>query len=222
MHFPQSGSDQEAVLATKDRKLRNQLRRGMKKLAVEGGYRLVNVRSEASEAEIRAAVQAFYDLERGGWKGKAGTAIACDTKTIAFYDAIAREARHFDYLSIFLLEAGGRPVAGNFGFAWRDRYYYQKTAYDEVFRQASPGNVLILELLCHGAELGLKEFDFLGVSQDYKERWTSLARSQAAYFLFRNNAGGRLTRTLMFEIGPRLKDRFPRSPLLDRIRKFFE
>jgi hypothetical protein len=49
-------------------------------------------------------LERFYELEGSGWKGRSGTAIACDSQTREFYDAIARAAADFGYLSLDFLE----------------------------------------------------------------------------------------------------------------------
>lgn len=89
------------------------------------------------------AVDAFLELERAGWKGRAGTAFACRSghseflrETVAGFDAV-------DRVRLLSMESADGPV----GMTWHlrspgagpDEEFFFKTAYDESWKRAAPG-----------------------------------------------------------------------------------
>jgi CelD/BcsL family acetyltransferase involved in cellulose biosynthesis len=95
------------------------------------------------------AVEAFLSLEASGWKGEAGTAIACRDDDTAFFRSMCAAMAAAGRLQLLALEGGGRTVAMQCNFVERDYLYTFKTAYDETYRRLSPGVALDLELLDH-------------------------------------------------------------------------
>ncbi|MET0915711.1 MAG: GNAT family N-acetyltransferase, partial [Jiangellaceae bacterium] len=128
------------------RNLKRRLRRAMEEYDV----RLRRV----DEAEPEA-LEAFFDLERRGWKGKSGTAIACNAATRDFYASVARGAAEHGYLSIYFLEFDGIPVAGHLGLWHNGRYYLPKVAYDEAYARFSPGHLILRAIIEDRAQDGL-------------------------------------------------------------------
>src|SRR5262249_8992951 len=136
--LPPPGAGPDALLSGLDPKFRSNLRRRRRKLSAKGPLTLRRV--ERAEAE---ALSAFYSLERAGWKGTAGTAIACDAETRRFYDEVALAAERGGYLALYLLCAGETPAAIQFGLQYRNRYYLPKTTYAEDLKDCSPGHLLM-------------------------------------------------------------------------------
>jgi CelD/BcsL family acetyltransferase involved in cellulose biosynthesis len=109
-----------------------------------------------------AALDRFFALERSGWKGAMGTAIACQESTRRFYDEIARAGERFGYFTLYLLEFGNEVVAGHYGLTYKGHYYTPKVAYDEKYSKLGPGHIIVDAVLRECLQRGLHEFDFLG------------------------------------------------------------
>lgn len=78
-----------------------------------------------------------------------------------------------DGFEVDLLTAGsldGHPVAGAVGFATDGGYYLYNSAFDPGFGSASPGQVLLSELLSRAIDRGATRFDFLKGDEEYKFR----------------------------------------------------
>ncbi len=200
--LPGPGANMETVLARTDGKFRYNLRRGMRRLEAKGAVRLVRI-----DRADPAMLEHFYKLERSGWKGKEGSAIACDTNTRQFYDSVAREAERFGYLSLYLLECNGSPVAMHFGLTHRGRYFLPKPAYEESYKDCSPGHLLVHEVLRDCVERGLVEFDFVGPWMDWKGEWASEVRPHAWCYVFNKGFFGHALHALKFRFGPAVKRR---------------
>jgi CelD/BcsL family acetyltransferase involved in cellulose biosynthesis len=169
--------------------LRSKLRRRLRKLQGVGAVKLRRI--EQADAET---LQRFYALERSGWKGRSGTAIACISEVTRFYDLVAAEASRFSYFSLYFLEISGKLIAAQFGLTLAGRYYPLKIAYDESYGAYSPGHLLLGLVLQEAAERGLLECECLGDSEDWKMQWLAEVRPHASCYIHRNTALGNLLR----------------------------
>ncbi len=155
-------------------KLGQNLRRRRRRLEEAGR---VEVRELTGGAGLDAFLEQGFSLEAAGWKGKAGTAIACHPATRAFYRSLARSAERLGWLALYGLFCGERLAAFQFGLRDGGRYYLPKPAYDESLGSCSPGQLLMAEVLERSRAQGLAELDFLGPSMPWKRDWTDRERS---------------------------------------------
>ena len=81
-------------------------------------------------------------LERAGWKGREGTAIADSAADTRFYTGLATRAMAAGALRLALLRDGERLVAFEYAILGGDIAYVLKVAYDEAYEDASIGHVL--------------------------------------------------------------------------------
>jgi CelD/BcsL family acetyltransferase involved in cellulose biosynthesis len=171
----------------RSRRFRYRLRHSWRKLQKGGDLSLRRV-----EAADPGTLQQFYGMEQSGWKGKRGTAIACDKQTRQFYDSIANHAAEHGYLSLYFLRQGDSALAAHFGLTYGGRYYPLKVAFDEDYSQYGPGHLIIGAVLRDCAARGLSEFDCLGHWTDAKAKWASEVRLHNACYIFRKSLAGRI------------------------------
>jgi CelD/BcsL family acetyltransferase involved in cellulose biosynthesis len=181
-------------------KFRANLRRTRRQIEELGQLSLRHVTQADPEMLSR-----FYDLERSGWKGREGTAIACDQRTRQFYDDIVQSAARYGYLSLDFLDLGGQPISAHLSLLGAGRYCLAKAAYDEKFRRYGPGQLLVYEILQRSSEYGLLNFDFTGPAAWDESRWTSKLRGHFRGFIFRPNWSGRMLHALRITSRPALK-----------------
>jgi CelD/BcsL family acetyltransferase involved in cellulose biosynthesis len=67
-----------------------------------------------------------------------------------------------------LLAVGGRASACLFGWSDDRHYYLYNSSYDPDQKSASPGNVLLMEMIEHSTKQGWGRFDFLKGTEPYK------------------------------------------------------
>jgi CelD/BcsL family acetyltransferase involved in cellulose biosynthesis len=187
----------EAALKHTTSKFRYSVRRRQRKLEEEGELRLIST-TEADPTEL----ERFYQLERAGWKGEEGTAIACAAETRKFYDGVARSATRFGYLSLYRLDCGDRTVAMHYGLTYGGRYFLLKPAYDEHFSHGAPGHVITSEVLRELLAQGAKEFDFLMPQMEWKSEWATAARPHAYCYIFARSFVGWALHTYKFRLRP--------------------
>ena len=69
---------------------------------------------------------------------------------------------------LYLLAFDGRPVAFQYGFLYREKYYDFQNGFDARIREHSPGDVLLQLILNDLIRQKVKEFDFLRGDESYK------------------------------------------------------
>ena len=131
----------EASLSAKKRK---ELRRQSSRLADEGAVAFE--RSTGSDG-IEAWCEDFLALEMAGWKGKAGSALACDEGTARLLRESLHGAATRGRLERLTLTLNGRPLAMLATFLTPPGAYSYKTAFAEDFARFSPGVLLQRENL---------------------------------------------------------------------------
>ena len=125
-------------------KKRKELRRQANRLGELGD--LTFERRDDAEG-VEAWTEAFLALEMAGWKGKAGSALACSPATAnLFREALAGAAKagRLERLTLYL---DGRPIAMLANFLTAPGAFSYKTAFDEDYARFSPGVLLQRENL---------------------------------------------------------------------------
>jgi CelD/BcsL family acetyltransferase involved in cellulose biosynthesis len=165
----------DELLGSISKNLRHKWRRNRRALDQDG--RLV-MRTTRDEADVERDLDVFLQLEAAGWKGRAGTAILCDSRAELLYRTFARAAARQGWLRLSILESQGTPVAAAYGCAFAGRAFRLKSAFDERHADHSPGLVLLAEELERSIDEGLREYDFLGSAEFHKMRWGSETRNR--------------------------------------------
>lgn len=192
----------EALQQGLSRNLRSGLRRRRRRLAERGEVCVERV----SGGELLDALLAEgFAVERSGWKGRNGTAIAQDPRTLGFYTALAHAAAQHGYLSLYFLRVDGRAIAFDFGLTYGGRYLTLKPGYDEAFHDVSPGQLLTESTLEDCVRRGLAECDLLGPDLPWKRDWADRVRPHSWLYVFRDSTLGRTLHRAKFEWLPAAK-----------------
>ncbi|MEH3100946.1 GNAT family N-acetyltransferase [Sphingomonas adhaesiva] len=147
-----------AWLAARSKRIRQRLRIGHAALVEARGMRFEVRRDVGPELLTQ-----LFAVERSGWKGRAGTAIADDTATATFYTLLAARAAAAGALRVALLWDGARLVAFEFGILCGRRLALMKVGYDESLADFSPGYVLAgLHIAAACADPAIDWYDKLG------------------------------------------------------------
>ncbi len=97
--------------------------------------------------DLAAWCDDFLALERSGWKGREGTALACATTGEHFFREALAAAHAAGRLQLLRMELGDRPIAMLVNFLAPPGSFSFKTAYDEEFARFSPGVLIQIENL---------------------------------------------------------------------------
>ena len=118
--------------------MKNNLRRWQAKLATYG--KVTPVRLQPGD-DVTAWTEEFIKLEASGWKGQAGSAIACRAEDRRFTEQVFAEGHRRGRLLITGLNLNGRPLARHCMVAGGEGAFTYKIAYDETYEKCSPGIV---------------------------------------------------------------------------------
>ncbi|MEA3029595.1 MAG: hypothetical protein QOG13_920 [Sphingomonadales bacterium] len=125
-------------------KKRKELRRLRNRLAELG---TLESRILDDRAELEAWCNAFLALEQAGWKGREGTALACNQAGAQFFHEALAGAWDAGRLQFRRLDLDGRPLAMLVNFLDPPGGFSFKTAFDEAYAQYSPGVLLQIDNL---------------------------------------------------------------------------
>ncbi|UYH55361.1 GNAT family N-acetyltransferase [Qipengyuania sp. SS22] len=135
---------QEHLRTALDRKRRKELQRKRRRLEESGQFVFSR---QTDEAGLDQWIDEFLALERAGWKGEQGSAMASSPATEALFRASLTEAAQLGKLERLAFHLDGRPVAMLTSFVSPPHAFGFKTAYDESLSKLSPGMLLQVENL---------------------------------------------------------------------------
>lgn len=185
-----------------DTKFKANLRRRHKKLAERG---TVTVERVSGGPELAKYLEEGYAVESSGWKGRAHTAMSQDPQVARFYSELASFTAEEGSLALYFLRVDGKPVAFHYGLAYGSTYYLLKPGYDEDFKECSPGQLLMDEVVQSCIDGGLAGFDFLGPDMPWKRDWADQSRQHTWLYIFRDSLYGRFLHNHKFRWVPRAK-----------------
>ena len=120
-------------------KKRKELRRQRKRLAERGVV-------TSGSAPVGPALEQFFALEAGGWKGRVGTAARENAAIAGFVTAALTAFAGEGKAKISLLRVDARPIAALVTLRSGASAWCWKIAYDESFARFSPGVQLLLDV----------------------------------------------------------------------------
>ncbi|WP_082504015.1 GNAT family N-acetyltransferase [Methylobacterium sp. Leaf117] len=120
------------------------LRRRQRRIA-EGGA--VSLETETRGPGLARAVEVFLTVEAAGWKGAAGSAMACRAAHATFARAVFGAGEGPVGIRADTLRQDGTPLAVSLALVSGGTAYLLKTAYDETARAYAPGLVLEAEIV---------------------------------------------------------------------------
>ena len=139
------GFERPVLTATEDGTLVGDDRRERRRRARRGLEREGGAVSSVDRLADPDAVDRFLELEASGWKGAAGTAIACDPATTAYFREICRRFGAAGRLEVRSLDVAGGPVAMEVALHAGDGVFHLKTAYDERYSKFNPGVLALVD-----------------------------------------------------------------------------
>ena len=137
-------SAESYLTAAMTSKKRKELRRQRNRLAEEGELGFTR---QIDDTGLDDWTTAYLALEQRGWKGREGSALACDPANAALFRATLQGAANAGRLERLTLTLDNAPIAMLVNFLTPPGSYSFKTCYDEDYARFSPGVLLQLENL---------------------------------------------------------------------------
>jgi len=138
--YVRTEGDYEAFRKSVSGTVRKALRRGTSKLK-----RMSDVAMEISfgeEAQPEELVR-LAEIEASSWKSRTGSSIKGDPDLLAFYKTLVKRLADAGWLEWCFLTGDGKTLAGQMSIRMAGSLVVWKVGYDEAYRKASPGSVLL-------------------------------------------------------------------------------
>jgi CelD/BcsL family acetyltransferase involved in cellulose biosynthesis len=185
-------------------KHRQNIRNRLRRLSELGPVALEAV---SSRKELETALEEGLRLEGVGWKDQEGTSIRSQPAVRLFYTLLAEKFAELDWLRLYFLRVNGRRMAFHYSLSFGGKVFLLKPGYDPAYAPYSPANLLCFFFLENAFRTGLKEFDLLGIEEDWKLQWTQNTRPHYWLFIFSKGPLASTLYFLKFRLRPLLQQR---------------
>jgi hypothetical protein len=140
--------------------------------------------------EVDPLLDEAFRIEAANWKGREGTALVHDDLRREFFTRYARAAAEAGILRMAFLRIGERGAAMQLAAESGGRFWLLKVGYDEEFKRASPGTLLLMESVKAAAERGLEGYELLGSVEPWTRMWTDQIREHVQLRVYPLRARG--------------------------------
>lgn len=160
---------------------RRHLEQAVRKLSGAGELEVITTSDPSS---INAVFDLYLDIDRRSWKAKVDGHIGRHPKRLAFFRRLLDRDQPMRMLvQVLLLD--GLPVAGMVSGHFDNRLYAFEEAFDEAYRDLSPGNAMMLLLVREAIDKGYQSINLLGNYAYYKALWHATITDTAGVQIFR-------------------------------------
>jgi hypothetical protein len=163
------GRSYEDYMAARPSWLRNTISRKKRKLDRDHGY---EVRLFTGH-EVPRAMADYYAVYGASWKA--------NEQYTSFFDGMVAALSKRGWTRLAILYVKERPIAAQLWFVLHGKASIFRLAYDEAWRQYSPGSILtsfLMEYVIDNEKVD--EIDFLTGNEAYKQDWMSERRERFA------------------------------------------
>jgi len=162
------GKSYEEYMAERPAKLRNTISRKQRKLEREHDY---EIRLFVGD-EAPGAMADYTAVFNASWKQN-------EFRNVAFMNRIVEEFSREGWSRLAILYVQGRPVAAQLWFVHHRKASIFRLAYDQAWKQYSPGSILTSFLMKYVIDADkVEEIDFLSGNDTYKQDWMSERRER--------------------------------------------
>ncbi len=165
IHLPETW---EGFLDSLSDKLRSDVVRRYRKLEREHGVRIWRC---DNPAELPRALEKLFQLNTLSWQHRGQPGSFAMPKRREFYQRMAPRMLERGWLDFWLLDAGDRTVAAEFGFCFAGVKTVLLGGFDPEFGSYSVRNVLKANVIRDLIARGIRFYDFLGGGESHKLRW---------------------------------------------------
>ena len=131
-----SNTSDEYYQAYVSKSVKKNHRRLTRRLADQGA---VTFEQSNHDSDFEQLANDFLEIEKSGWKGEQGTALACDSATKDFYQEMITRSGASGKARFLTLNLDGKPIAMISDLVSGKKVYSYKTTFDEKFSNYSPG-----------------------------------------------------------------------------------
>jgi len=161
------GQSFKQYLAARPSRVRNTIARKQRKLEREHGYTI----RLFTDQNLQQGLADYNAVYKASWKAH--------EQFDGFISDLARTLSRLGWLRLAVLYIDEKPAAAQFWFVVYKKASIFKLAYDDAWKQYSPGSILISYLMEYVIDTdNVEEIDFLTGNDAYKQDWMSQRRER--------------------------------------------
>lgn len=141
-------------------------------------------------ADVDAMLNAFAAIERSGWKGRNGSSISQRPDLSGFFRRYCRRAAARGRLRVMTLSFGANTAAMELSIEAYRRVWQLKIGFSEAFARYYPGLQLTEASIRAAFARQLDAYEFLGVAEEWEQRWGAEERGCRLVVSYPLNARG--------------------------------
>lgn len=169
----------DAYWARRSKGFRRSLRRAQAKAKAAG----ISFEDASTSADSKQLFARIVEVEKRAWKGRDSVGIA-EGSMHDFYELMMPRLAAQGTLQVRFATQDGRDLAYILGGLRGHTYRGLQFSYDADYGEFGLGNLLQAKQLTHCAAIGACHYD-LGMSMEYKHRWSDWEHSTMSLFLIR-------------------------------------
>jgi len=163
----------EPYLQSRSNRMRRQIKQNGAFLVERYGARFQAV---DRATDLPRAIESLITLHRARRAAVGETTAFEDESVLAFLRETTPLLQERGWLRLYALVVGERPVAVEYGLAYRGTFFDYQKGFDLEASKWGAGTVLQGLSVQHACGEGMTEFDFLRGDESYKDRWAPYAR----------------------------------------------
>jgi len=132
-----------------------------------------------NEDKLPQCLDALFDLHQKRWQSAGQPGSFASAERRQFYLDLGRELLARNLLEFWLVDLNGTPAAAQFGFRFGTTVSQLQEGFDRQYARDSVGYVLRARVIRELIAQGVRTYDFLGGSDESKQRWGA----QAGHYL---------------------------------------
>jgi len=137
----------------------------------------------SSEELFQSTLREFFALHRKRWTQTDTPSQFNDSRYCEFYLEVTPQLLPDGHIDLFVLRAGGRPVALLYCLVFGQQYTQQLTAYDPEYARGSPSLVMHEFFVREAFARDVEVFDF-GHYYPYKELWADRLKTRMNFEIY--------------------------------------
>lgn len=134
----------------------------------------------------------FMRVEASSWKFGAERAMTTHPRLKEFFRDLTHRFAARGQIRMCFLRCGGRAVAAQVGLQYGGRIWELKVGYDQRWAAASPGRLLLWQMLRDAFARGLRAYEFLGAGDGQQTAWSTSQQTLQTFAFYPYSAGGAL------------------------------
>jgi CelD/BcsL family acetyltransferase involved in cellulose biosynthesis len=146
---------------------------GMKKLENDFEVEIVDC---SQPRQFKEGMQDLIELHQKKWTSEGCFGVFSNQSIRDFHLEVADFYSRRKWLSLYVLKLSGKPVAAEYGFKYKSKYYAYLAGYDPDYSRYSVGNMLFVQIVSRLVQEGITQYDFLRGSEQYKDYWNALSK----------------------------------------------